>query len=287
MFYLCLSFFRKRPWSGQLEHRGDEEVAEHDPTNPLCPGAKRGNGEINPVYTKTFSFDNDFPALQEEYKTNHPFLEEKTRDIMEKSESPFFKMRVAKGKCRVMCFHPKSNVSLPLMSEPEIVAVVNQWINEYKQLGSKYSWVQIFENKGAIMGCSNPHPHCQIWASDYIPNEAHTEDKNQLAYYQSTGGRQLLIDYVEKELALGERIVEVNNDWVVLVPFWAFWPFETMLLPRRSIQRISQLTETDKESLAAIMKRLLIRYDNLFETSFPYSMGWHGMSNSFKSVFVI
>lgn len=173
------------------------------------------------------------------------------------------------------------------MSEPEIVAVVNQWINEYKQLGSKYSWVQIFENKGAIMGCSNPHPHCQIWASDYIPNEAHTEDKNQLAYYQSTGGRQLLIDYVEKELALGERIVEVNNDWVVLVPFWAFWPFETMLLPRRSIQRISQLTETDKESLAAIMKRLLIRYDNLFETSFPYSMGWHGMSNSFKSVFVI
>lgn len=236
---------------------------------------------MNPLYTSTFSFDNDFPALQDEYESNHPFLEEKTRNIMEKSESPFFKMRVAKGKCRVMCFHPKSNVSLPLMTESEIVTVVNQWINEYKQLGSKYSWVQIFENKGATMGCSNPHPHCQIWASDYIPNEANTEDKNQLAYYQSTGGRQLLIDYVEKELALGERIVEANNDWVVLVPFWAFWPFETMIIPRRSIQRISQLTETDKESLATIMKRLLIRYDNLFKVSFPYSMGWHGMNNNF------
>lgn len=263
---------RLRPWSGQTENKPEDDVAEYDPTNPLCPGVRRGNGEVNPNYSSTFGFDNDFPALREIYNSTHELLQE---DAPTLPDDPLFRVKVAKGKCRVICFHPKSNISLPLMSVPEIVTVINQWIDEFNQLGRRYAWVQIFENKGAIMGCSNPHPHCQIWAGDFIPNEARNQDRNQLAYYQKYG-RPLLVDYVEKELRSGERILEANDDWVVLVPFWAFWPFETMILPKRHIQRINQLTEPEKESLAEIMKRLLIRYDNLFEVSFPYSMGWHG-----------
>ena len=231
---------------------------------------------MNPNYTETFGFDNDFPALRESYDNEYGANE---LDGSSSEPSSFFQLKLARGRCRVICFHPKSNISLPLMSVSEIVAVIRRWIDEFSTLSRRWTWVQIFENKGAIMGCSNPHPHCQIWASDFIPNEARRKDQSQLIYYHKHGGRVMLLDYVQEELADdgGERILEVNQHWVVLVPFWAFWPYETMILPRvRHIASIDQLTKEEIESLAEIMKHLLIRYDNLFEVSFPYSMGWHG-----------
>ncbi|XP_049846697.1 probable galactose-1-phosphate uridylyltransferase [Schistocerca gregaria] len=253
----------KRPWSGQIEHPQEEEIPEHDPNNPLCPGVTRPNGQINPHYTSTFVFTNDFPALLE--------------NVPEPPESgdPLFQMKKAEGTCRVMCFHPKSNVTIPLMTEEEISTVISGWIQQINELGEKYAWVQVFENKGSIMGCSNPHPHCQIWASSFLPNEARIKDMHQRKYYEKFGNLMLL-DYLKKELQKQVRVVIENTDWVVLVPYWAVWPFETMILPRTHIKQMTDLTQDEIESLASIMKRLTTRYDNLFQTSFPYSMGWHG-----------
>lgn len=253
----------KRPWSGQVEHVQEEEIPEHDPHNPLCPGVTRPNGQINPHYTSTFVFTNDFPALLE--------------DVPEPPESgdPLFQMKKAEGTCRVMCFHPKSNVTIPLMTEEEIITVIMRWVEQINELGEKYAWVQIFENKGSIMGCSNPHPHCQIWASSFLPNEARIKDMHQRKYYEKFG-HPMLLNYVKKEIQNKVRVVIENNDWVVLVPYWAVWPFETMVLPRNHIKRMTDLTQEEIASLASIMKRLTTRYDNLFHTSFPYSMGWHG-----------
>ncbi len=175
-----------------------------------------------------------------------------------------------------MCFSPKSNVTVPLMSVDELVKVIKEWINQLVDLGSKYKWVQIFENKGAIMGCSNPHPHCQIWSCSYLPNEAAIKDTNFRTYFKKHG-RPMLLDYAEKELVKKERIVVENEIWFALVPYWAMWPFETMILPKvKHIPRMSDLTETEQVSLADIMKKLTTKYDNLFEVSFPYSMGFHG-----------
>lgn len=174
-----------------------------------------------------------------------------------------------------MCFHPKSDVTLPLMTVPEIREVIDRWIEELAELGNKYIWVQIFENKGAIMGCSNPHPHCQIWASSFLPNEPRIKEHYQLEYYKQFK-RPLLMDYVAKELEKKERIVTENADWVVVVPYWAVWPYETMLLPKTHLKRFTDLNSNQRDSLAAIIKVLTSKYDNLFNTSFPYSMGWHG-----------
>ncbi|XP_047102724.1 probable galactose-1-phosphate uridylyltransferase isoform X2 [Schistocerca piceifrons] len=253
----------KRPWSGQIERPQEEEIPEHDPNNPLCPGVTRPNGQINPHYTSTFVFTNDFPALLE----NVPKPPE--------SGDPLFQMKKAEGTCRVMCFHPKSNVTIPLMTEEEISTVIAGWIEQMNELGEKYAWVQVFENKGSIMGCSNPHPHCQIWASSFLPNEARIKDMHQRKYYEKFGN-PMLLDYLKKELQKQVRVVIENSDWVVLVPYWAVWPFETMILPRTHIKQMTDLTQYEIESLASIMKRLTTRYDNLFQTSFPYSMGWHG-----------
>ena len=256
---------RKRPWSGQVEKVTEEDIPERDPTNPLCPLSRRSNGILNPDYESTFVFDNDFPALLEECP-----------EYCDTEGDPLFQAIPAKGKCRVICFHPNSNISLPLMTNEEVVEVVNTWIQESVSLGAKYNWVQIFENKGAIMGCSNPHPHCQLWASSYLPNEARIKDKMQQKY-KEVHKIPLLMDYLAKELNKNERIVTQNNSWVVLVPFWAVWPFETMILPKRHVQRFQDLSDSEKKDLAEVMRQLLIKYDNLFEVSFPYSMGWHGL----------
>lgn len=253
----------KRPWSGQTEKAANEDDAPASNKNPLKPGAIRSNGEKNPDYESTFVFDNDFPALMENIPEAGP------------SEHPLFQIASAKGRCRVMCFHPSSEATLPLMTLQEIRDVIDVWIKEFKELGAKYAWVQIFENKGSIMGCSNPHPHCQIWASSYLPDEARVKDRAQLQYYQQHN-RPMLLDYVNQEMARKERIVLENNDWIVVVPFWACWPFETMLLPKQHVVRLDDLTDFQKQTLADIMKRLLTKYDNLFGISFPYSMGWHG-----------
>jgi UDPglucose--hexose-1-phosphate uridylyltransferase len=191
-------------------------------------------------------------------------------------DDELFRTESATGMCRVMCFHPKSNITVPLMTREEMVAVVEKWIEQSRELGATYRWVQIFENKGAVMGCSNPHPHCQIWATSFLPNEAAAKDDNFKRYYARTG-RPMLLDYARREAASGERLVCQNEDWIAVVPFWATWPFETMLLPKtKHLRRMVDLDGGEQESLADIMQRLTTRYDNLFETSFPYSMGFHG-----------
>ncbi|XP_032806063.1 galactose-1-phosphate uridylyltransferase [Petromyzon marinus] len=252
-----------RPWQGQVEHVADSEVPRRDPANPLCPGAVRALGQVNPDYEGTFTFDNDFPALQPDAPSPGP------------SEHPLFRTEAARGNCKVMCFHPWSDVTLPLMSIPEIRAVIDKWADIVTELGSQYQWVQIFENKGAVMGCSNPHPHCQVWASSFLPNEPRIADRTQKAYY-NTNGVPMLLQYAQMEAEKKERVVVENSDWLAVVPYWATWPFQTLLLPRRHVQRLTDLTASERDSLAEVMKRLLTKYDNLFENSFPYSMGWHG-----------
>ncbi|CAL4170752.1 unnamed protein product [Meganyctiphanes norvegica] len=253
----------KRPWSGQVEKPSEDQIPAHDPKNPLCPGATRPNGTANPNYESTFVFTNDFPALLEDVPSPP------------ESEDPLFQAGPARGTCRVMCFHPRSDVTLPVMSVAEITTVINKWVSELRELGEKYTWVQIFENKGAIMGCSNPHPHCQIWSSSFLPNEPRMKEIHQKEYF-SKHGTPMLMDYVNKELNKKERLIYTNDDWVVLVPYWAVWPYETMILPRRHIQRMTDMKESEKSSLADAVKKLTTKYDNLFQSSFPYSMGWHG-----------
>lgn len=252
-----------RPWTGQQEAPQKSNIPDFDPTNPLSPGVARPNGTVNPVYTGTFVFTNDFPALME----NNP--------VPPPSDDPLFQVTEARGTCRVMCFHPKSNVTLPQMSAAEIRAVIDEWIKQFNELSKKFLWVQVFENKGAAMGCSNPHPHCQIWCCSFLPSEPQIKDERLRSYY-SKNGRPLLADYVKRELERRERIVVENQDWLVVVPFWAAWPFETMLISRNDNKRISDVTEAQRDNLAKVIKELTIKYDNLFQCSFPYSMGWHG-----------
>ncbi|ELK34270.1 Galactose-1-phosphate uridylyltransferase [Myotis davidii] len=224
----------KRPWQGQVEPSLLETVPRHDPRNPLCPGATRANGEVNPHYDGTFLFDNDFPALQPDAPSPGP------------SDHPLFQAKAARGVCKVLCFHPWSDVTLPLMSIPEIRTVIDVWASVTEDLGAQYPWVQIFENKGAMMGCSNPHPHCQVWASSFLPDIAQREERSQQAY-QSQHGEPLLMEYGRQELLRKERLVLTSEHWLVLVPFWAVWPFQTLLLPRRHVRRLPELTPTERD----------------------------------------
>ncbi|WP_286232928.1 UDP-glucose--hexose-1-phosphate uridylyltransferase [Thalassotalea sediminis] len=252
----------KRPWQGQVEAVSQQQTTSHDPTCYLCAGNTRINGKVNERYLTTFVFNNDFAAL----KTGTPYVE---------SNDPLFKMATEKGESRVICFSPDHSKTLPELSVAEIIHVVNTWQAQCLELGEKYQWIQVFENKGAVMGCSNPHPHGQIWAQQQIPTLAERKCHSQLAYF-SQYQSNLLNDYVEKELTKEQRVVVKNDDWVVVVPYWAAWPFETLLLPRFSVSRMSELTSTQKASLADILKKIATKYDNLFQCSFPYSMGWHG-----------
>jgi len=261
----------KRPWQGKVETKNDNLIQRYNPSNPLCPGATRPNGEINPDYQDTFVFNNDFPALLDlNIEESDDVLNTSGDDI----DNDLFKIKPVSGACKVICFHPYSDLTLPLMSLDSIVKVIKTWIEIINELGPKYDWVQIFENKGEINGCSNPHPHCQVWASSFLPNDVKVKNETQKVFYEKHK-KIMLVEYLEKELKLNERIVVKNDHWVVLVPYWATWPFETLLLPRRHIIRFQDLNEQDIISLADIMKRLLVKYDNLFECSFPYSMGFH------------
>jgi UDPglucose--hexose-1-phosphate uridylyltransferase len=253
----------KRPWLGQVEKLPGENRPQYDPGCYLCPGNERASGTRNPVYTSTFTFTNDFAALLP------------GRPVSGGSLHSLLEYESTSGTCRVLCFSPRHDLSLAEMSVPEVRSVVELWAAQVAELGQAYRWVQVFENKGAIMGCSNPHPHGQIWAGQALPNEAAKEDENQRIYYQENH-RPLLLDYAEAELALGERIVLENDHWLVVAPFWAVWPFETLLMPRLQVAHLDRLEAAERQSLAEILKGLLVRYDNLFETSFPYSMGWHG-----------
>lgn len=252
----------KRPWQGQVEKAPPDTRPSYDPSCYLCPGNERSGGAHNPTYEDTFVFTNDFAALLPDAPQNN-------------NQEPLMQVGHVEGSCRVMCFAPQHDLTLPEMSHAAIEKVVETWIEQTNELSQTYQWVQIFENKGAMMGCSNPHPHCQIWGVSTLPNEAAAEDQNQKRYF-AENGRPLLIDYLQKEMASDERKVVENEHWLAIVPFWAMWPFETMLLPKRHILRLLDLSSDEQSALADILKRLLIRYDNLFETSFPYSMGWHG-----------
>lgn len=258
----------KRPWLGQQEKVVSERPA-YDPECLLCPGNTRQSGEKNPEYTGTFVFDNDFAAL---------LPEAPEAPVKQKEGTPaasLFREEPVAGACRVICFHPRHDLTLPEMEQSEIVEVIRTWEDQTRELGARYSWVQVFENKGAAMGCSNPHPHGQIWAGDFIPNEVAIENRHQRDYF-AKHGRSLLLDYAALEAERAERVVSQNEGWLAVVPYWAVWPFEILLLPRQPVQRLTDLTAELREQLASILKELLTRYDNLFETSFPYSMGWHG-----------
>lgn len=255
----------KRPWQGQQEEAADEQLPAYEPTCYLCAGNTRVSGEVNPAYEGTYVFTNDHAAL----------LPEVPDAPAAQSDDPLFSLRAARGTSRVICYSPNHARTLPELSLAAIADVVDTWCAQTAELGQTHEWVQVFENKGAIMGCSQPHPHGQIWATGHVPNEPAMEDVQQRAYY-AAHGRPLLLDVSEREAALGERVVLQTGHWMVVVPFWATWPFETLVLPRFPVQRLPQLSAVQRADLAWVLQRLTARYDNLFNCSFPYSMGWHG-----------
>ena len=256
----------QRPWQGQVEKLPPETTVEYDPHCYLCPGNERAGGLKNPKYASTFVFDNDFAALK-------PAPSQAALDAQGKG---LLVARSESGICRVLCFSPRHDVTVARMQVQDIAKVVDVWTEQYRELGNlpDIDYVQIFENRGATMGCSNPHPHCQIWANETVPNEPAKEDAAQREY-RAAHGTCLLCDYLALECSAAERIVCENEEFVAVVPFWAVWPFEVMLLSRHHAGSLDQFDRTQQAALADILKRVVTRYDNLFETSFPYSMGFH------------
>lgn len=250
----------QRPWLGRRERPAASESVAYDPTCYLCPGNRRVNGEVNPDYESTFVFTNDFAALR-------PDVAPVT------IEDGLLRAETEPGTCRVICFARRHDLTLAAMDQPEVRRVVDLWADQTTELGAQYQWVQVFENRGEMMGASNPHPHGQIWAGTALPHDAAREDRTQRAYFASHG-RPMLLDSVDQETH-GPRVVVENDDWLAVVPFWASWPFETLLVARAGTSRLPDLDDRRRDSLATILIRLLGAYDRLFELSFPYSMGWH------------
>lgn len=254
----------RRPWQGRVETLPDEARPAYDPACYLCPGNARAGDAVNPHYESTFVFDNDFAALLPE---SHGRCSR---------EGTLFLARLERGMCRVVCFSPRHDLTLAEMSHDEIARVVDVWVEQWLDLGAHdfIRYVQIFENKGALMGCSNPHPHGQIWATESLPVEPEKEHRCQREYFHRHH-RTMLEDYMSAELERAERIVCRNATWAAVVPFWAKWPFETLLAPLRPVQSIAALDEAERDGLADILRRMTVRYDNLFHVSFPYTMGLH------------
>ncbi len=256
----------QRPWRGQVEAKAAPTALEYDPTCYLCPGNERAGGIRNPKYESTFVFTNDFAALTPEVQ---PVTQDDSGRGLLLSESEA-------GTCRVVCFSPRHDLTLARMTLPEIAGVVDVWAEQYAEIGSLpyINHVQIFENRGEIMGCSNPHPHGQIWANQTIPNEPRKEQQAQRAYLEKHRSC-LLCDYLQLEMQAATRMVVENAHFAAVVPFWAVWPFEVLLLARQHTRDIGSLDPATRNALADIVKQLTTRYDNLFETAFPYSMGFH------------
>ena len=255
----------KRPWQGQNETISTEKRPEYDAECYLCPGNVRANGLQNPDYKDCFVFENDFAAMKQE------------EIAFEQDEKPtFFKSQPERGISRVVCFSPRHDLTLPEMEVEDIEKIIRTWQKEYISLG-KFDYinhVQIFENKGSVMGCSNPHPHGQIWAQSSLPTQVAKTQASFKAYFDKNKS-SLLGDYLKQELEQKERIVLENEHFVVLVPFWAVWPYEVMIISKRHLGRITDLTDEEVKAYADIMKAITIKYDNLFSTSFPYSSGIH------------
>lgn len=257
----------KRPWEGHLETPVTATRPAHDPACYLCPGNARAGGKLNPNYADTFVFDNDFAALQPAVSGD---------GLAGLNEGGLMVAEQESGICRVICFSPRHDLTLAEMDTPALTKIVDLWAAQYAELGARndINYVQIFENKGAMMGCSNMHPHGQIWAQQTVPDEPAKESHHQLAYFQRTG-QTLLAAYLQLELEQDARIVYQNKDFVVLVPFWAFWPFETIIIPRRPVPHVAALTMDERAQFADAIKQITVRYDNLFKVSFPYSAGLH------------
>jgi UDPglucose--hexose-1-phosphate uridylyltransferase len=256
----------ERPWQGQTEPNEQESSQPHDPDCYLCPGNVRAGGARNPSYSQTFVFDNDFAALQPDPPPSQ--LDIEGRGILvAQTES---------GICRVVCFSPRHDLTLSRMSPSEIRALVDTWIQEFQSLARNpgINYVQIFENRGLMMGCSNPHPHGQIWATSTIPNEPRKEQA-AFAAYQKQHGTCLLCDYIRIEEASGDRFVCGNEHFLAVVPFWAVWPYEILVLSKRHVADIGALDEEGRSKLADILKGITSRFDSLFQVSCPYSMGFH------------
>ena len=253
----------KRPWQGGREAAPADQRPRYDPECYLCPGNARANGERNPDYDSTFVFVNDFSAVL----PNVPAAASRGH--------PLLRWKSVRGEARVICFSPRHDLTLAEMSQPAIRQVVELWAEQTAELGQRFNWVQVFENRGDLMGASNPHPHGQIWATDSMGAIAARENSQQRDYFKSEDSN-LLLDYLGLESKLGERTVVENANWLALAPFWAVWPFETLLLPKAPVSRLPDLDRAQRLDLAEILRRLLTKYDNLFEVSFPYSMGWHG-----------
>ena len=256
----------ERPWQGQTERPEAEFTQAYDPNCYLCPGNIRAGGARNPSYSQTFVFGNDFAALQPDVPALQLDVDGKGI-LVAQNES---------GICRVVCFSPRHDLTLSRMSPAEIHSLIDLWINEFQGLSRQpgINYVQIFENRGLMMGCSNAHPHGQIWATSTIPNEPRKEQE-AFAAYQKQHSACLFCDYVKIEAASGERVICGNEHFLAVVPFWAVWPYEILLLPKRHLASMTALDEPARSALADILKSITSRYDNLFQVSCPYSMGFH------------
>ena len=269
----------RRPWQGQVEKAPPENLPQYDPACYLCPGNERAGGLKNPPYTGTFVFDNDFAALLPE-APDAQFSGQPPRTHLDLTPDTLFKAEPETGICRVVCFSPRHDLSLPELSLGDVEMIIDTWSRETDELQKRpnIAYVQVFENKGALMGCSNPHPHSQVWSQSRIPTEPAKELASQIDYFAANGS-PLLIDYLAEEQKRAERIIAANEHFTALVPFWAVWPFEVIVIAHRAVSSLPTLTHPERHALADIFRRVTIRYDNLFETSFPYSMGFHQAPN--------
>jgi UDPglucose--hexose-1-phosphate uridylyltransferase len=255
----------QRPWQGEVGQKAVPSGKTFDPQCYLCPGNQRAGGAVNPAYEGVFSFVNDYAALLPE-----------TAQATDAPASPLLKAEATRGLCKVLCFHPDHSLTLARMTQEETSRVVDAWARESEEIGALdwIKYVQIFENRGAMMGASNPHPHCQIWSTDFVPDEPALETEAQRNHLASTG-HCLLCDYVKAEQTARERVVFENEHFTAIVPWWATWPFEVLLVSRRHLGALPELNSAERDGLAEALKRLTTRFDNLFETSFPYTMGFH------------
>ncbi len=251
----------QRPWQGERDPARPASLPTKADDCYLCPGAVRAGGAVNAHYTGVLVFDNDFPALGS--------------SVAAARSDGLLHSEPVTGRCRVLCYHPRHDLTLATLPEGGLDAVVACWVDEHAALSRDHDWVQIFENKGRMMGCSSDHPHGQIWASAHLPTLPAIEERTQAAHLASHGA-PLLLDYANQELRLGDRVVASNACWLAVVPYWAAWPFETLLLPRRRLPGFDAITPAAQSDLAALLQRVLSAYDALFGVPMPYSMGWHG-----------
>jgi UDPglucose--hexose-1-phosphate uridylyltransferase len=253
----------ERPWQGQIEPAPREVLVPYDPECYMCPGNARSGGAKNPDYQSHLVFDNDFPAVRPDTP-------------IEDASDGLFVASGESGICRVVCFSPRHDLTMSGMATAAIREIVDVWAQQHAELETleKIRHVQIFENRGAMMGSSNPHPHCQIWATSRIPTEPAKEGEGFLDYRSKKGGC-LLCDYFVQEGKSGERLLDQNDFFVVVVPFWAVWPFETLVISKRHVDSLPHLSNKERDKLADLLKNLTTRYDRVFGVPFPYSMGFH------------